>query len=161
MQVILLWFVLFNFYDMQIALVTLFMYLSMIYRSCCRIRSWYSSRGSEKTAWSWQNRYLRILWTLILSNVTTKKFLLTISWQHQAGKWWEYRKMFIRRFLVDPLPNSPIKQHKNCVADNKENYLINEVSGVKGLTSFLEFCFVMQQMTLSGKLNINIITYLL
>ena len=69
--------------------------------------------------------------------------------------------MFIRRFLVDPLPNSPIKQHKNCVADNKENYLINEVSGVKGLTSFLEFCFVMQQMTLSGKLNINIITYLL
>ena len=76
--------------------------------------------------------------------------------------------MFIRRFLVDPLPNSPIKQHKNCVADNKENYLtylitvlINEVSAVKGLTSFLEFCFVMQQMTLSGKLNINIITYLL
>ena len=42
----------------------------------------------------------------------------------------------------------------------KGELLINEVSGVKGLTSFLEFCFIMQRMTLSGKLNINI-TYLM
>ena len=34
----------------------------------------------------------------------------------------EKKKIFIRRLLVDPIPNSPNKHHKNYMADSKENY---------------------------------------
>ena len=45
-----------------------------------------------------------------------------MSMQYQAGKWWEERKVAIRGFLVDPIPNSPKELHMSCMADSKENY---------------------------------------
>ena len=44
-----------------------------------------------------------------------------ISIQHQANKWWEWRKISIRGLLVDSIPNSLIVRivhHKNCMADS-------------------------------------------
>ena len=32
------------------------------------------------------------------------EFLLTISTQYQADKWWELRKISVRGLLVDPIP---------------------------------------------------------
>ena len=31
-------------------------------------------------------------------------------------------KISHRELFVDPIPNSPNTYHKNCMADNKENY---------------------------------------
>ena len=42
--------------------------------------------------------------------------------QYQADKWWEKIKILIRELLVDPIPNSQNKHHKNYVADSKENF---------------------------------------
>ena len=44
-----------------------------------------------------------------------------ISIQHQANKWWEWRKISIKGLLVDSIPNSliiRIVHHKNCMADS-------------------------------------------
>ena len=44
-----------------------------------------------------------------------------ISIQHQANKWWEWRKISIKGLLVDSIPNSSIIRivhHKNCMADS-------------------------------------------
>ena len=44
-----------------------------------------------------------------------------MSIQHQANKWWEWRKISIRGLLVDSIPNSLIVRivhHKNCMADS-------------------------------------------
>ena len=51
-----------------------------------------------------------------------------ISIQHQANKWWEWRKLSIRRLLVDPIQNSSILRivhHKNCMANSNKNYLLD------------------------------------
>ena len=50
------------------------------------------------------------------------EFLLAMSIQYQADKWWEQRNISRRGFLVDPLPNSQNQHHKNCIADSTENY---------------------------------------
>ena len=42
------------------------------------------------------------MFTFSLSRVT--EFLLTISTQYQADKWWELRKISVRGLLVDPIP---------------------------------------------------------
>ena len=55
--------------------------------------------------------------TLSLPQVTKKEILITISIQYQAG-----RDYIIMGLLVDPIPNSLNKYHKNCMADSKENY---------------------------------------
>ena len=31
-------------------------------------------------------------------------------------------KLSIRGLLVDPIPNSPNRHHKNCMSDSKKNY---------------------------------------
>ena len=50
------------------------------------------------------------------------EFLLTKSIQYQTDKWWEQRKIYFRGVLVDWLPNSQSKHHKNSMADSKEKY---------------------------------------
>ena len=44
------------------------------------------------------------MFTFSLSRVTKTEFLLTISTQYQADKWWELRKISVRGLLVDPIP---------------------------------------------------------
>ena len=44
------------------------------------------------------------MFTFSLSGVTKTEFLLTISTQYQADKWWELRKILGRGLLVDPIP---------------------------------------------------------
>ena len=44
------------------------------------------------------------MFTFSLSGVTKTEFLLTISTQYQADKWWELRKILVRGLLVDPIP---------------------------------------------------------
>ena len=44
------------------------------------------------------------MFTFSLSGVTKTEFLLTISTQYQADKWWELRKILVRGLLVDPKP---------------------------------------------------------
>ena len=44
------------------------------------------------------------MFTFSLSGVTKTEFLLTISTQYQADKWWELRKISVRGLLVDPIP---------------------------------------------------------
>ena len=44
------------------------------------------------------------MFTFSLSRVTKTEFLLTISTQYQADKWWESRKISVRGLLVDPIP---------------------------------------------------------
>ena len=39
----------------------------------------------------------------------------------KSDKQWE-RKITIRELSVDPISNSLIQYHKNCIADSKENY---------------------------------------
>ena len=58
---------------------------------------------------------------LWLTWVTKTELLLTISILYQAEKWWELRKMLIRGWLANPVQNSN-SNHKNCLADNRENY---------------------------------------
>lgn len=43
--------------------------------------------------------------------------------------------MSIGELLVDPIPNSPNKHHRNCMADSTEVELLNETSGVEELTT--------------------------
>ena len=45
--------------------------------------------------------------TFKLPWVTKREFLLTISIEYQANKWWEQRKISITGLLVDPVPNAP------------------------------------------------------
>ena len=49
------------------------------------------------------------------------RILLIISIQYQADKGWGKRKMWMRAWLVDPLPNSQKKHSENNMADSKEN----------------------------------------
>ena len=45
-----------------------------------------------------------------------------LSLQYQADKWWEWRKISVKGLWVDPIPNSPNTNHKNCMGDSKEDY---------------------------------------
>ena len=54
--------------------------------------------------------------------MTKTESLLTISIQYQADKWWELRKISVKGLWVDPIPNSPNTNHKNCIGDSKEDY---------------------------------------
>ena len=49
------------------------------------------------------------------------RILLIISIQYQAHKGWGKRKMSMRAWLVDPLPNSQNKHSENNMAGSKEN----------------------------------------
>ena len=51
-----------------------------------------------------------------------KEFLFTILIQNQADKRWELRKFSIKGLPVDAIPNSQYWDHKNVIADSKENY---------------------------------------
>ena len=44
--------------------------------------------------------------------MTKTEFLLTMSIQYEAEKWWGYMKT----------SSSPNSHHKNCLADSKENF---------------------------------------
>ena len=54
--------------------------------------------------------------------MTKTDSLLTISIQYQADKGWEWRKISVKGLWVDPIPNSPNTNHKNCMGDSKEDY---------------------------------------
>ena len=68
--------------------------------------------------------------------MTKTEFLLTISIQYQAEKWWEQRKISIWGQLVDPILNPLNYQYKNCMVDSKKNY--KHDLGVKGLSKDMD-----------------------
>ena len=51
----------------------------------------------------------------------TLLILILILIQHPAEKGWGKRKVSMRAWLVDPLPNSQKKHSENNMADSKEN----------------------------------------
>ena len=54
--------------------------------------------------------------------VTLTEFQQTLSILYQEDKWWELRKISTSIFLIDPIPSSLMKHHKNCVTGSRENY---------------------------------------
>ena len=50
-----------------------------------------------------------------------RTLLILILIQYQAEKGWGKRKMSMRAWLVDSLPNSQKKHSENNMADSKEN----------------------------------------
>ena len=68
--------------------------------------------------------------------MTKTEFLLTISIQYQAEKWWEQRKISIWGQLVDPILNSLNYRYKNGMVDSKKNY--KHDLGVKGLSKDMD-----------------------
>ena len=92
--------------------------------------SWCSIKFSQIIRKKMIGRWMVEL-TLQLPWVTKSEFLLTISIQYQADKWWEYRKMSVWELWVDPIPNSPNWHQKNCMGEVKR--IIYKILGVKGL----------------------------
>ena len=54
--------------------------------------------------------------------VTLREFKQTLSILYQEDKWWELLKISTSGFLIDPIPSSLMKHHKNCVTGSRENY---------------------------------------
>ena len=73
----------------------------------------------------WLIPRINIPLTLQLPLVTKTEFLLTTSVQYQADKWWEWREISIMsgvRSISWSNTKFSDQNHKNCMADSKENY---------------------------------------